>query len=85
MFWFLDFDHKFLDFDQTFFENYGVCYHDRPQGEIMGGEKYGGINPNPQIFPGDFCFSKMFLNLKRIYSFLSVPDVFASTMINDDI
>ena len=59
-------------------------------GAIMGGEKYGGISPKPPIFPGhnftcDFCFTKIFLNFKRIYSILSVPDAFASTMINDDI
>ena len=45
---------------------------------------------NSQIFPGhnftcDFSFAKFFLNFKRIYSLLSVPDVFASIMINDDI
>ena len=44
-------------------------------GEIMGGEKYGGISPKPPIFPGhnftcDFCFAKFFLNFKRIYSVL---------------
>ena len=59
-------------------------------GEIMDGEKYGGISPKPPIFPGhnftcDFCFAKFFLNIKIIYSFFSVPDAFASTMINDDI
>ena len=60
--------------------------------EIMDGEKYSGISPKPPIFPGhnftyDFCFAKFFLNIKIIYSFLSVPDAFASTMsmINDDI
>ena len=57
-------------------------------GEVMGWETYGGISPKPPIFPGhnftcDFC--KFFLNFKRIYSFISVPDTFASTMINDDI
>ena len=59
-------------------------------GEIMDGEKYGGISSKPTIFSGhnftcDFCFAKFFLNIKIIYSFFSVPDVFASTMINDDI
>ena len=59
-------------------------------GEIMGREKHGGISPKPPVFPGkyytcDFCFAKFFLNFKRIYSFLSVPDAFASTMINDAI
>ena len=59
-------------------------------GEIMGGGKLGGFIPKPPIFPGhnftcDFCFAKIFLNLKRIYSFLSVPDAFTSIMINDDI
>ena len=59
-------------------------------GEIMAGGKYGGIILKPPIFPGhdltcDFCFAKIFLNFNRIYSFLSVPDAFASTMINDDI
>ena len=57
-------------------------------GEIMDGEKYGGMSPKPPIFPGhtyDFCFAKFFLNIKIIYSFLSVPDAFASIMINDDI
>ena len=58
--------------------------------KIMGGEIYGGISPKPPIFPNhnltcDFCFAKIFLNFKRIYSFLSVKDAFASTMINDDI
>ena len=58
--------------------------------EIMGGEKYGGISPKPPMFPCnnftcDFCFAKFFLNFKRIYSFLSVPDAFASIMINDEI
>ena len=53
-------------------------------GEIMGREKYGGISPKPQIFPGH-NFTCDFLNFKRIYSFLSVPDEFAGTMINDDI
>ena len=48
-------------------------------GEIMGGEKYGGISPKPPIFRNhnftcDFCFVKIFLNFKRIYLFLSVPD-----------
>ena len=57
---------------------------------IIGGKKYGGISPKQPIFPGhiftcDFCFANFFLNFKRIYSFLSVPDVFASTMINNDI
>ena len=56
----------------------------------MGGEKYGGISEKPPIFPGhsftrDFCFANFFLHFKKIYSFLSVPDAFASTMINDDI
>ena len=56
----------------------------------MGGEKYGGISPESPIFPGpnftcDFCFANFFLNFKRIDSFYSVPDTFASTMINDDI
>ena len=55
-------------------------------GEIMGGV----ISPKPPIFPShnftcDFCFAKFFLNFKRIYLFLSVPDAFASTMINNDI
>ena len=39
-------------------------------GEIMSGGKY---------------FGKFFLNFKIIFSFLSVPDEFANTMINDDI
>ena len=52
-------------------------------GKIMGGEKYGGISPKPPIFPGhnitfDFCFAKFFLNFKRNYLFLSVPDAFVS-------
>ena len=56
----------------------------------MEGEKYGGISPKPPIFSGhnctcDFCFAKVFLNFKRIYSFVSVPDAFANIMINDDI
>ena len=43
-----------------------------------------------RIFPGhnficDFCFATILLNFKRIYLFLSVPDAFASTMINDNI
>ena len=68
-------------------ENYGVFYHD---GGNYGRGKYGGISPKPPIFPGhnftcDFCFAKFFLYIKIIYSFLSVPDAFASTMINDDI
>ena len=55
-----------------------------------GRGKYGGISPKPPIFPGynftcDFCSAKFFLNFKRIYSFFTVPDAFASTMINDDI
>ena len=59
-------------------------------GEIRGGGKYGGISPKPPIFPGhnftcDLCFAKFFLNFKKIYSFLSVPDAFASNLINDDI
>ena len=59
-------------------------------GEIMGGDKYGGISPKPPIFHGhnftcDFCLVNFFLNFKRIYSFLSVPDALASTMLNDDI
>ena len=60
-------------------------------GEIMGGEKYGGISPKPPIFPGhnvtcDFCFThKKISQFQRIYSFLSVPDAFASNLINDDI
>ena len=59
-------------------------------GEIMGGEKYGGISPKPPIFPGnnftcDFCSTKFFLNFKKIYSFLSDQDAFASTIINEDI
>ena len=59
-------------------------------GEIMGGEKYGGISPKPPIFPGhnftcDFCFAQFFLNIKILYLFLPVPYAFASTMINDDI
>ena len=53
---------------------------------MMVGEKYGGVSPKPSIFPGhnftcDFCFTKIVLNFKRIYSFLSVSDAFA----NDDI
>ena len=45
-------------------------------GDIMGGEKYGGISQKPPIFPGhnftcDFCFAKYFLNFKKISS---VPD-----------
>ena len=36
-------------------------------------------------FTCDFCFAKFFLNIKRIYSFLSVPDAFASIVINDEI
>ena len=68
-------------------ENYGVFYYDWGN---YGREKYGGISPKPPIFPGhnlicDFCFAKFFQNCKRIYSFLSAPDEFASTMINDDI
>ena len=56
----------------------------------MAGEKYGGISPKPPIFPGhnftcDFFFAKFLLSFKRTYSFLTVPDAFASTMINDDI
>ena len=40
-------------------------------GEIMGGEKYGGISPKPPIFPGrnftcDFCFAKFSLHFKII-------------------
>ena len=59
-------------------------------GEIMGGEIYGGIDQKPPIFLGhnftcDFCFTKFSQNFKRIYSFLSVSDVFANTLINDDI
>ena len=59
-------------------------------GEIMGGEKYGGISPKTPIFPGhnctcDFFFPKFSLNFKIIYPFLSVPDAFASTIINDNI
>ena len=55
----------------------------------MARGKNGGISQKPLIFPGhnftcDFCFANFFLNFKRIYSFLSVPDAFASTMINDD-
>ena len=49
-------------------------------GKIMARGKYGGISQRPLIFPGH----NFFLNFKRIYSFLSVPDAFASTMINDD-
>ena len=45
-------------------------------GDIMGGEKYGGISQKPPIFPGhnftcNFCFAKYFLNFKKISS---VPD-----------
>ena len=44
---------------------------------------------NHQLFPVIVLpvtsASKKILNFKRIYSFLSVPDTFASTMINDDI
>ena len=59
-------------------------------GEIMGRGKYGGISPKPPIFLGhnftcDFCYAKFSLNFKRIYSFPSVPDAFASTVINYDI
>ena len=59
-------------------------------GEIMSREKYGGISPKPPIFHGHnftchFCFTKFFLNFKNIYSVLSVPNAFASTMINNDI
>ena len=55
-------------------------------GAIMGGEKYGGISAKPPIFPGhnftcDFCFANFFLNFKRIYSFLSIPDAFATVYI----
>ena len=55
-------------------------------GEIMGEV----ISTKPPIFSShnftcDFCFAKISLNFKRIYSFLSVPDAFASTMINDNI
>ena len=57
-------------------ENYGVFYHDWGN---YGRGKYGEISPKPPIFPGhnftcDFCFVQFFLNSKRIYSFLSVPD-----------
>ena len=53
--------------------------------EITGVEKYGGISPKPPTFPGHnftcyFCFAKVSLNFKRIYSFLSVPDAFARSM-----
>ena len=56
-------------------------------GEIMGGEKYGGISPKPPLFPVIILpLTSASQNFKRIYSLLSVPDVFASTtMINDDI
>ena len=68
-------------------ENYDVFYHGW---ENYGRGKYGGTSQKPPNFPGhnctcDFCFAKFFINFKRIYSFLSVPDAFVSTMINDDI
>ena len=57
-----------------------------------GRGKYGGISPKPPIFPvillpvtSAVCLAKFFLNIKIIYSFLSVLDTFASTMIDDDI
>ena len=52
-------------------------YHDW---EIMGGENMAEFVQNRQFFS-----AKSFLNFKRIYLFFSVPDAFASTMINDDI
>ena len=50
-------------------------------GEIMGREKYGGIVPKPPVFSGH----NFTCDFERIYSFLSIQDAFASTMINDDI
>ena len=59
-------------------------------GKIMGGENMVELVQNRQFFPVIIltvtsASQIFFLNLKRIYSFLSVPDAFASTMINDDI
>ena len=53
-------------------------------GEIMGGEIWRDYSKTAN-FTCDFCFAKFFLNFKIIYSFLFVPDAFASAMINDDI
>ena len=52
-------------------------------GEIMGGENMAELVQKPPTFPSHnftcgFCFAKFFLNFKRIYSFLSIPDVFAN-------
>ena len=54
-------------------------------GEIMGGGNMAELVQNRQCFPATSAPQNCFLNFKRIYSFLSVPDAFASTMINDDI
>ena len=48
-------------------------------GEIIDGEKYTTNFPG-HYFTCDFCFANFFLNIKIIYSFLSVPDAFASTI-----
>ena len=51
--------------------------------EITDVKKYGGISPKPPTFHNftcDFCFAKFSLNFKRIYSFLSVLDAFARSM-----
>ena len=41
---------------------------------------------NRQFFPVIVLpVTYAFINFKRIYSFLSVPDAFANNMINDDI
>ena len=58
-------------------------------GEIMDGENMAELVQNRQFFPVIILpvtsASQKILNIKIIYSFLCVPDAFASTMINDDI
>ena len=61
-------------------------------GEIMDGENIAELVQNRQFFPVIILpvtsASQHFSSISRIkiiHSVLSVPDVFASTMINDDI
>ena len=58
-------------------------------GELWAGKYMAELVQHRQFFPVIILpvtsAAKFSLNFKRIYSFPSVPDAFASTMINDDI